>query len=269
MQRKRALCGLIAFILFISLVVPSIALADNKDVKLRAVVVANDGRGTIHVQDLKTHRRWVLVFRGKDRSDERRARRLFSGDVVEVKGERLGSGYLLARKVTVLGRTTAVYSGPVGSRPPVIITQPAPQPAPQPAAVVAQPASIGGSNTIGAIVKTLGIGAAVKVFAVPLNNFINTLLLNRGAAVQAQTKVVPILSVSIGLRTPGSAHVGAAQISGPAGVVGRVQAVALLEADYQQDARVKAFVPVDNLQPWQAFKRVPGVGVSAIIELRI
>jgi hypothetical protein len=26
---------------------------------------------------------------------------------------------------------------------------------------------------------------------------------------------------------------------------------------------------VDNLKPWEAFRRVPGVGVSAIIDLRI
>jgi hypothetical protein len=252
-------------------------VADSKNVKLRAVVVGNDGRGTVHIQDLSTHQRWVLVFRGKDGDDGgRRWRYLAAGDVVEVKAERLGSGYLLARKVTVLGRTATVpgpgvLPGPgVNPRPIVIVPQPVPQqPVSQPAPVPAQPAALGGSNTIGAIVKTLGIGAAVKIFAVPLNNFINTLLLNRGAAVQAQTKVVPILSISIGLRTPGSAYVGAAQVSGPASVMSRVQAVALLEADYQHDARVKAFIPVDNLQPWQAFKRVPGVGVSAIIELRI
>lgn len=281
MHRTRALCGLIVFILFISLALPSTAVADSKNIKLRAVVVGNDGRGTIHIQDLKSQQRWVLVFRDGTFDDGGRPRHLSVGDVVDVKAERLGSGHLLVRKVTVLGRTAAVVPGSVGDRPPVVIVQPQPQPQPPvvivrpqqpqaPAPVQAQPAGIGGgSNTIGAIVKTLGIGAAVKVFAVPLNNFINTLLLNRGAAVQAQTKVVPILSVSIGLRTPGSAHVGAAQVSGPATVIGRVQAVALLEVDYQQDARVKAFVPVDNLQPWQAFKRVPGVGVSAIIELRI
>jgi hypothetical protein len=275
MHRTRAYCGLIVFILFISLVLPSAAVADSKSIKLRAVVVGNDGRGTIHIQDLKSHQRWVLVFRDGKFYDDGRARYLSVGDVVEVKAERLGSGHLLARKVTVLGRTAAVAPGSVGDTPPVVIVQPQPQPPvvivrPQPQPPVqAQPAGIGGSNTIGAIVKTLGIGAAVKIFAVPLNNFINRLLLNRGAAVQAQTKVVPILSVSVGLRTPGSAHVGAAQVSGPATVIGRVQAVALLEVDYQQDARVKAFVPVDNLQPWQAFKRVPGVGVSAIIELRI
>jgi hypothetical protein len=48
MHSTRAFCGLIAFILFISLAIPSVALADSKNIKLRAVLVANDGRGTIH-----------------------------------------------------------------------------------------------------------------------------------------------------------------------------------------------------------------------------
>jgi len=47
------------------------------------------------------------------------------------------------------------------------------------------------------------------------------------------------------------------------------EAVALLEADFQAAFRIKAYVPVDNLKPWEAFRRVPGVGVSAIIDLRI
>ena len=28
-------------------------------------------------------------------------------------------------------------------------------------------------------------------------------------------------------------------------------------------------IPVDSLKPWESFKRVPGVGVSAIIDIRI
>ena len=119
------------------------------------------------------------------------------------------------------------------------------------------------------IIKTLGVGAAVKIFAQPLNSFINTLLQNHGAAVQAQTKVVPILSIAIGINTPGTAYVGAAQVSGTAAALAKVEAVAVIEADYQREFRVKALIPVDNLQPWIAFRRVPGVGVSAIIDLKI
>jgi hypothetical protein len=118
------------------------------------------------------------------------------------------------------------------------------------------------------IIKTLGVGAAVKVFAPQINNFINTLLQNKGAAVRAQTKVVPVLSISIGLGNPGGAYIGAAQVSGPVAAVNKVGR-ALLEADFQTAFRIKAYVPVDNLQPWKAFRRVPGVGVSAIVDIRI
>jgi hypothetical protein len=119
------------------------------------------------------------------------------------------------------------------------------------------------------IIKTLGIGYAVRTFAPQINSFINDLLQNRGVAVREQTKVVPVLSLSIGIGNPSGAYIGAAQVSGPRDAVERVQAVALLEADFQMAFRIKAYVPVDNLQPWQSFRRVPGVGVSAIIDVRI
>ncbi len=119
------------------------------------------------------------------------------------------------------------------------------------------------------IIKTLGIGYAVRTFAPQINDFINGLLQNRGVPVREQTKVVPILSISIGINSPGGAYIGAAQVSGPKAAVDRVQAVAELDADYQQAFRIKILVPVDNLQPWQAFRRVNGVGVSAVIDVRI
>jgi hypothetical protein len=119
------------------------------------------------------------------------------------------------------------------------------------------------------IIKTLGVGYAVKTFGPQINDFINTLLQNRGVAVREQTKVVPILSIAIGIGNPGAAHVGAAQVSGPRAAVNRVEAVAQLEGDFSGVFRIKALVPVDNLKPWEALRRVPGVGVSAIIEIRI
>jgi hypothetical protein len=129
-------------------------------------------------------------------------------------------------------------------------------------------AQVRGQDIFG-IIKTLGIGYAVRTFAPQINDFINDLLQNRGVAVREQTKVVPILSLAIGIGNPSGAYIGAAQVSGPRAAVERTQAVALLEADFQRAFRIKAYVPVDNLQPWQAFRRVPGVGVSAIVDIRI
>lgn len=119
------------------------------------------------------------------------------------------------------------------------------------------------------IIKTLGIGYAVRTFAPQINNFINDLLQNKGVAVRAQTKVVPILSIAIGISNPSGAYIGAAQVSGPAAAVNKVQAVAQIEANFQSAFRIKALVPVDSLEPWKALRRVPGVGVSAIIDIRI
>ncbi len=119
------------------------------------------------------------------------------------------------------------------------------------------------------IIKTLGVGYAVRTFAPQINNFINDLLQNKGAAVRAQTKVVPILSLAIGVSNPGGAYIGAAQVSGPVAAVNKVQAVAQIEANFQSAFRIKALVPVDSLEPWKALRRVPGVGVSAIVDIRI
>lgn len=265
MKAARAASLALSVFLALTIAVPSATWADEEDkVKLRGVVVSVDPGGSFQIQELGGGgRRWVILFRRDtevevDDDDDKKIRRLVVGDVVEVKGRMHDGRTILAKKVKILALS--------GNRVPSVIVQPPQAPAPVPAPA---PAPANPPNTLLAIIKTLGIGVAVRAFAPALNNFINTLLQNRGAAVQAQTKVVPILSISIGISTPGSAYVGAAQVSGPLAALAKVQAVAVIEADYQQAFRVKALVPVDNLQPWVAFRRVPGVGVSAIIDLRI
>lgn len=125
------------------------------------------------------------------------------------------------------------------------------------------------AQNVGQIIKTVGIGVAVKMFAPQLNTFINNLLLARDAQTQATTKVVPIISVSIGIAAPGRATVGAAQVAGPKSAVERVQAVAAIDANFSGVWQVKALIPVDSLEPWRHLRRVVGVGVSAIIDVRI
>ncbi|MBI2201245.1 MAG: hypothetical protein HYU43_04820 [Armatimonadetes bacterium] len=131
-------------------------------------------------------------------------------------------------------------------------------------------ASAGASaQDAGAIIKTLGVGVAVKMFAPQLNSFINNLLQARDAETKETTKVVPILSISIGINTPGQATIGAAQVAGPRSAVARVQAVAAIEGNFQNVFHIRTLVPVDSLEPWKRIRRVVGVGVSAIIDLRI
>lgn len=119
------------------------------------------------------------------------------------------------------------------------------------------------------IIKTVGIGAAVKAFAPQINTFINNLLQARDAETRETTKVVPILSISIGIGTPGRATIGAAQVAGPKAAVARVQAVAAIDANFSQVWQIRALIPVDSLEPWKRLRRVVGVGVSAIIDVRI
>lgn len=125
------------------------------------------------------------------------------------------------------------------------------------------------AQDVGSIVKTLGVGVAVKMFAPQLNSFINNLLQAKDVQTTQTTKVVPILSLSIGIGTPGRATIGAAQVAGSRAAVAKVQAVASLDGNFSNVFQIKALVPVDSLEPWKRLRRVPGVGVSAIIDLRI
>jgi hypothetical protein len=116
------------------------------------------------------------------------------------------------------------------------------------------------------LIKIFGIGYVVKQFAEPLNNFVNTLLDNKGVKVPEQTKVVLVLSLGVGQ----ASYIGAAQVSGPKGALARVQAVGQLEAVFNTVFRIKALVPIDSVNPiTDGLRRVPGVGVTAIIDIKI
>ncbi len=122
------------------------------------------------------------------------------------------------------------------------------------------------AQDISGLIKIFGIGYVVTQFAGPLNDFINALLQNKGVKVTERTKVVPILSIGIG----SASYIGAAQVSGPKKAMDKVKAVGQLEGDFNQVFRVKALVPLDSLNPiTDGIRRVNGVGVTAIIDLRI
>ena len=105
---------------------------------------------------------------------------------------------------------------------------------------------------------------AVKLIAGPLNSFIDSVLLTNHIANQGKTKVVPIV-------TTGSAtYVGAAQVSGPADAVDRVQAVGALAFEWNNGVwKGTILIPIDSLNPLKGFKRVYGVGVDAVINARL
>lgn len=116
---------------------------------------------------------------------------------------------------------------------------------------------------LGDVLKVGGIGFLIDKFSKPLNNFINTLMAQHGADTEFSTKVVPIVTVG------SKGYIGAAQVTGPAELVEQTEAVLQLEGNFNgSQFRVKALIPIDSKNPVN-FSRVQGVGVSAIIDVRI
>jgi len=119
---------------------------------------------------------------------------------------------------------------------------------------------------LGSIIKVAGIGFLVDQFGPQLNSFINTLMAQHNATPEFATKVVPILTVGV---LGNSGYIGAAQVMGPQNLVDRVQAVVQVESSFNGNMfRVKGLIPIDSKIPVN-FTRVSGVGVSAMIDVRI
>jgi len=117
---------------------------------------------------------------------------------------------------------------------------------------------------LGGILKGAGLYYLVDRFGGQLNDFINKLTLNKGVGIEDQTKVVPIISVGQG------GYVGAVQVSGPEAQVQKVKAVAQIEANFSgKTFRIRALVPVESKDVIKNLKRVSGVGVTAIIDVRL
>ncbi|QDR79455.1 hypothetical protein [Sporomusa termitida] len=116
---------------------------------------------------------------------------------------------------------------------------------------------------LGDILKVGGMSILIDRFATPLNNFINQLTFKHKMGTEYATKVVPILSVG------NHGYIGAAQITGAQELVDKTKAVMQVEGNFNNNQfRVKALIPVDSTNPTN-FTRVQGVGVSAIIDIKI
>ncbi len=122
-----------------------------------------------------------------------------------------------------------------------------------------------GAPQIKQIIKILGVGAAVKQFGPDINKAINKLSKHEDTLTMT-TKVVPILSIGLGK----SSAIGAAQVMGPKSQVDKVQAVAQPEADlFGREVRIRALIPVESKDVLKDIRKVDGVGVSGIVDLRI
>jgi hypothetical protein len=121
----------------------------------------------------------------------------------------------------------------------------------------------GVTSTQGAnVLKGAVIAVLVDQFSGQLNKAVNSLTANKKMPSNLSTKVVPILSIGSG------GYVGAAQVSGPKADVAKVKAVGQLETGFGKQFRIKAFVPI-NARGVSNIKRVHGVGVSAVIDVKI
>ena len=124
----------------------------------------------------------------------------------------------------------------------------------------AQASNLG--SLLGGVLKVGGVNFVIDKYADSINGFLNNLLKQNNLSTTYSTKVVPIVSLG------GGAHIGAAQVTGPSSEVERVEAVAQIEASFNSVARVKGLVPIDSKNPSTA-NRIQGVGISAIIDLKI
>ena len=119
------------------------------------------------------------------------------------------------------------------------------------------------ASLLGDVIKVGGIGLLVDRFADQLNSFINTLTAKHNVGTDYATKVVPIVTLGSG------GYIGAAQVTGPSDLVAKTKAVLQLEGNFSgRQFRVKALIPIDSKNPVN-FSRVQGVGVSAIIDVKI
>ena len=118
-------------------------------------------------------------------------------------------------------------------------------------------------SVLGGVGKVGGIGYLVDRYSEQLNSAINSIMMKEGAGTNYATKVVPIVSIG------NSGYIGAAQVVGDADQVAKVEAVGQLEISWNDKLfRIKGLIPMDSKNPL-SFSRVQGVGVSAMIDVRV
>lgn len=121
---------------------------------------------------------------------------------------------------------------------------------------------------LGGVLRGGVILVAVDKFAPQINSFVNTVTGSKpGSDSGEATKVVPILSVGRGT------FAGAVQVTGPADLVDQTKAVAQVEGQTKigTDVRVRGLIPVSvrSVSDLNSLKRVKGVGVSALVDVKL
>jgi hypothetical protein len=132
------------------------------------------------------------------------------------------------------------------------------------AVLVSMTAAVCYGNLLGEAVKVGGVAFVVDRFGGQINGFVNKLTANKNVGTQQATKVVPIITLGSG------GYIGAAQVMGTKSNVAKCKAVVQIEGNamFGSAIRAKALVPVGS-KTTSKIKRIYGVGVSAIIDIRI
>ncbi|MCS7064867.1 MAG: hypothetical protein NZL85_01190 [Fimbriimonadales bacterium] len=113
------------------------------------------------------------------------------------------------------------------------------------------------------VLKAGGIAVIVDRLGPEMDKAVNRLT-NTKPDPNFATKVVPIISAGSGT------YVGAAQVMGKPELVRQVQAVAQVEGNFAgREVRIKALIPISTKNPRKSIDRVEGVGVSAILDIRL
>lgn len=117
---------------------------------------------------------------------------------------------------------------------------------------------------LGSILKGGAVALAVDKFGPQINKGINTLTGNKNLSVAQATKVVPILSIGSG------SYLGAVQVAGSEEALDKVKAVAQLEGRVNVigGIRLRALIPI-AARSVSNIHRVPGVGVSALVDIKL
>lgn len=125
------------------------------------------------------------------------------------------------------------------------------------------PITTNAADPIFTLLKAFGIGYVVQTFAPQMNTAVNAIMQNNKVMSSETTKVVPIISLGNG------AHIGAVQVTGSSTQVNKVAAVAQLEVEGNESwFRAKALVPVNSFDV-RTIQRVSGVGISAVLDIRL
>ena len=123
--------------------------------------------------------------------------------------------------------------------------------------------TVGASAQFGKLLKGGGIAYLVSKFGPEINKGLNSITKTNNVGTDYDTKVVPIISAGSGN------YAGAVQVAGPKDQIEKVQACAQLEGKFNPlGIRYRALIPIAT-KGITNIKRVPGVGISGIVDIKL